>query len=82
MKDPIYVKSCLGKDGMEISIYKIRTMVVGADGMLDDIVGGFDSYGSKPRCYRGQSRGFRIAAYWQQRSIGIVLFQPLPALPQ
>ena len=42
----LYAKECLGKDGMPIRTYKVRTMDADAEERLDEILSrGLDSYG-------------------------------------
>lgn len=65
MKDIFYVKECLGKDRKPISVYKFRTMVVGAEDKWDVIVGnGLDSYGKILNDPRIIPMGKFMRKYW------------------
>ncbi len=65
MKNYIYVKECLGKDGKPINIYKFRTMELGADKRLDEIVNGsFDSHGHPITDPRVTPLGRFLRKYW------------------
>ena len=63
--DAIYIKKCLGKDKKEINIYKIRTMIIGAETKLDEIaVNGLDSFGKHKNDPRITLIGAILRKYW------------------
>lgn len=65
MKNLIYVKKCLGQNGEPINIYKIRTMYLGADKKLEEVViNGFDSFGKILEDPRITPIGRILRKYW------------------
>ena len=60
----IYTRKCLGKDGKEIKIYKIRTMVLDADKRLEERVVEYDSYGHLINDSRVTPIGRFLRKYW------------------
>ena len=65
MKDVFYVKECLGKDREPISVYKFRTMIVGAEDKWDAVVrNGLDGHGKVLNDPRIIPMGNFLRKYW------------------
>ena len=65
IRNLIYIKKCLGQEGKPIDIYKIRTMCVGAEGQLDEIVDNdIDSFGKIMQDSRITPFGRFLRKYW------------------
>lgn len=65
MSNLIYVKHCLGLNGKPVDIYKIRTMILGADKQLESLVSnGFDSFGKIINDPRITPVGRILRKYW------------------
>ena len=66
IRDPVYIKRSLGKNGVPIDVYKLRTMIPNAEGDLEGVAtNGYDRHGRPKQDYRVTGRlGKLLRKYW------------------